>query len=145
MAREVTVWPGLSLLLSALVSSSWESSSIPKGKTVLVSTPQDLIHTQQELGWGQGVGLEKGCRRREQTGDRMDDMTLMWEMRTETVPTGGRHLPCLTAVPEFCDGGHQMRWKVCKIWGRGESKEGKGEPPNLTALWDYVGSAAEYK
>jgi hypothetical protein len=73
-------------------------------------------------------------------------MTPMWEMRTETVPTGGRYLPCLTAVSEFCDGGHQMRQKVCKLWERGE-KAGRerGSPPISQPYGVYVGRTTEYK
>lgn len=71
MDSEVTVWTGRSqcgqdcpcpMLLHALVPSSWESSSVPKGKTVLVSTQQDLMHTQQELEWGAGCRTGKGVQ-----------------------------------------------------------------------------------
>lgn len=52
---------------------------------------------------------------------------VMWGIRPETFPTGGRNLTCLTAVPEFCDG-DQMRRKVYKLWGRKEreGRVGKG-------------------
>lgn len=57
------------------------------------------------------------------------------ENENRKLPAGGRHLTCLTMVPEFCEGDHQMRQKVCKLQGEGGREVGRaGEEvfPNLT-------------
>lgn len=98
MAREITVWPGRSqcgqdcpcpMLLKALVSPPGRAASPLKKHCLGIYTTGPDVYP---AGAG-GVGLGKGCRRREQAGDKMGDETLMWELITETFPTAGRYLP----------------------------------------------------
>lgn len=98
MAREITVWPGRSqygqdcpcpMLLRALVSPLGRAAPSLKKHCLGIYTMGPDAHTT-ETG---GVGLRKGCRRREQAADKMEEVTLMWELRTETFQTSGRYLP----------------------------------------------------
>ena len=48
------------------------------------------------------------------------------ENENRKLPAGGRHLTCLTRVPQFQAGNHQMRQKVCKLHGdRQREMEGR--------------------